>query len=78
MFPVPSFLASPLIPFVAAGSVAGVAYWPTGLQIAIWFALAALVGSSLGIWRERRTSGEHPVSTPVRKSVRRRPLLHHA
>ncbi len=77
MFPVPSLLASPLTPFAAAGSVAGIASWPMGLQIAIWFALAALVGSGLGILRER-TSGEHPVSTPVRKPVRRRPLLHHA
>ncbi len=76
MFPVPQILASPLTPF-AASSVGGIADWPVGLQIAVWFALAALVGSGLGILRER-TSGGRRVSARHRAPARRRPLLHHA
>ncbi len=77
VYPVPQLLASPLIPLAAAGSVGGVADWPIGLQLAIWLALAALVGTGLGLLRER-TSGPRPSVARMRKPARRRPLLHHA
>ena len=77
MYPIPYLLTSPLAPFAAAVSVGGIADWPIGLQVAVWLALAALVGTGLGLLREHTsTSRLTPGST--RKRARRRPLLRHA
>lgn len=57
MYLFPQFLVPPVVPFVAAAVSTGtVTSLPISLQVAIWLALTALVGSALGILRHR-TSG---------------------
>ncbi len=75
MFSIPQLV---LPPFMTEVPAAGVVSWPFGLQIAVWLAIAALVGIALGILRDR-TSGRPLPRIQINRSVRpRRAQLRHA
>jgi hypothetical protein len=71
MFAIPQLAAAPLVPFAAQAPAAGVLSWPMGLQVAVWLVLAALVGTALGILRERVSGWQFP-RTEMKRQLRKR------
>ena len=71
MFAIPQLAPAPLVPFVAQAPAMGVVSWPIGLQVAVWLALAALVGTALGILRERVSGWPFP-RIEMKRQVRQR------
>jgi hypothetical protein len=71
MFAIPQLAAAPFVPFAAQAPAAGVVTWPMGLQVAVWLVLAALVGTALGILRDRVAGWQWP-RVEMKRRVRRR------
>ncbi len=79
MYIIPQLVMPPVVPFVAQVPAAGVVSWPLGLQVAVWLALAALVGTALGILREHTSGRPVPqITLKGRLSRPQQPALRHA
>ena len=78
MFAIPQLVAAPLVPLAAQAPASGIVSWPIGLQVAVWLVLAALVGTALGILRERVSGWPFPRIEMKRRVRRRHAQLRHA
>lgn len=73
-------LFTPLASVLAAAPTGGIVVWPFGLAVFVWLVTAALVGTLLGILRERTMSSVQPRvrSRRPQLAARLHPLHHPA